>query len=141
MRTRLTAAALAAAALLALTACSSSDSNDDKGQASPTTPVPTTTVGAAPTTTTKHIPGFPDAPTGAKRTAYLAALRVVDPAIVADPDKAITAGRNQCTSLDGGARNPDHSAAERFGNDARPLSDAQGKLINAALRQTICPKK
>lgn len=28
---------------------------------------------------------------------------------------------------------------KRFGNDAHPLTDAQGKAINVALRATMCP--
>lgn len=138
MHTRLAAAALAAAALLALTACSSSDSNDDKAAPSQTPSVTSTSAAGA---TEKSIPGIPDKPTGAKRDAYIAAIAAVDPTLTADPDKAITNGRNQCTSLDGGARDVDHSAAERFGTGTHPLTDDQGKAINAALRLTLCPKQ
>jgi hypothetical protein len=42
--------------------------------------------------------------------------------------------------LNGGVKDPDHLAAERFGNDAHPLTDTQGKALNAALRATLCPK-
>lgn len=148
MRTRLTAAALTAAALLALTACSSGDGDGDAGGTA--APSATGTVGSAPAADSpgastsaaadKAVPGIPAKPTGPRRAAYLAALKAVDPAIVRDPDGAVADGRNQCTSLNGGARNPDHSAAERFGDDTHPLTDTQGKAINLALRATLCPK-
>lgn len=129
MRTRLTAAALAAVAILTLAAC-----NDSKPPAPPKTPT------AVDTASIEASLGIPPKPTGAKRTAYLAAIKAVDPTLVADPDKAIDAGRNQCQQLNVGMTNPDHAAAQRFGNDAHPLTDAQGKALNAALRATLCPK-
>jgi hypothetical protein len=132
MRTRLTAAALTAAALLSLAACSSS-SDDDKPAATKPAAVDTASMEAAL--------GIPPKPTGAKRTAYLAAIKAVDPYLVTDPDKAISHGRDQCSQLNGGVKNPDHLAAERFGNDAHPLTDAQGKALNTALHATLCPKK
>jgi hypothetical protein len=131
MRTRLTAAAVAAAALLTLAACSSN--SDDKAAPSTTPSVDVSSIQANL--------GFPPEPTGAKRTAYLAAIKAVDPYLITNPDKAITHGRDQCQSMDSGATNPHHSAAERFGNDMHPLTDAQGKAIDAALRLTLCPKK
>jgi hypothetical protein len=133
MRTRLTAAALAAAALLTLAACNGSD-DDSK------TPAPPKTSTAVDTASINADLGIPPKPVGAKRTAYLAAIKAVDPTLVTDPDKAIDAGRNQCMELHGGVKNEDHVAAERFGNDAHPLTDAQGKAINTALRATLCPK-
>lgn len=134
MRTRIAAAVVAATAVVALAACSSKG-GDDK-------PMATATTVSAPaaTTTDAAVPALPPAPTGAERVAYLAAIKSVDPALVADPDKAVQAGRNQCQAINGGAADPNHLAAERFGNDARPLTDTQGAAINAALRLTICPK-
>lgn len=130
MRTRLAAAALAAAALLSLAACSSSDDDMPAAPKAPT--LDTASMEAAL--------GIPPKPVGAKRTAYLAAIKAVDPTLVGDPDKAISHGRDQCMQLNGGVKNPDHLAAERFGNDAHPLTDDQGKALNAALRATLCPK-
>ncbi|WP_430479320.1 hypothetical protein ACQZM9_21820 [Streptomyces sp. P11-1] len=136
---RTTSALLAAsaAALLALTACSAEDE--------PTASAPATSApAAAPTedgesSTAEKAAGIPDAPTGAERTAYLAAIKAVDPRIVEDPEKAIDAGRNQCASLAGGGDKVDWAAAQRFGNDTQPLTDAQGKQLNEALRKTLCP--
>lgn len=127
--------ALSAAALLALTACSADD--DVKADAKSTPAVSTTDTGKS--STAEKAAGIPDAPTGADRAAYLAAVKRVDPRIVEDEDKAIDAGRNQCASLAGSTK-PDWAAAQRFGNDARPLTDAQGKQLNAVLRATMCPK-
>lgn len=129
MRTR-TILASTTLLLATLTACSSSDGSDDKP-----TPTPSVNQSAA-----EADAGIPPVPTGAKRAAYLAAVKAVDPTLADDPDKAIDAGRNQCSALDGGGSNPDHFAAERFGNDAHPLTDDQGKALNAALRVTLCPK-
>ncbi|MFE4797175.1 hypothetical protein ACFRFL_19190 [Streptomyces sp. NPDC056708] len=83
--------------------------------------------------------GIPPAPTGADRAAYLAAIKKVDSRIVEDEEKAIDARRNQRSSLAGGDDKVDWLAAQRFGNDARPLTDAQGKQLNAAPRGTLCP--
>ncbi|MFE0762608.1 DUF732 domain-containing protein [Streptomyces smyrnaeus] len=85
--------------------------------------------------------GIPPKPTGADRAAYLRAIAAVDPALTAEPEKAIDAGRNQCSALDGGASRVDYLAAQRFGNDAHPLTDAQGAELNKALRGTLCPKE
>ncbi|MFL0393933.1 MULTISPECIES: DUF732 domain-containing protein [Streptomyces] len=90
---------------------------------------------------TERSHGIPPEPTGADRTAYLDAIAAVDPTLTAEPDKAIDAGRNQCSALDGGAQRLDYLAAQRFGNDAHPLTDAQGAELNAALRKTLCPKE
>ncbi|WP_405561904.1 DUF732 domain-containing protein [Streptomyces sp. NBC_01180] len=119
-------ACLAAVTALSVTGCSPDDKKDD---AKPTA------ASSAPAADT----GIPPKPTGADRDAYLKAIKAVDPTLVTDEDKAIDAGRNQCQALDGGASNTDHFAAARFGNDAHPLTDAQGKALNAALRKTLCP--
>ncbi|MFI9624535.1 hypothetical protein [Streptomyces sp. NPDC052042] len=119
--------AVTAAALLTLTACE---------DAVTTKPAPTETVDRA---AIEEAAGIPPAPTGADRDAYLAAIKAIDPRIVEDEGKAIDAGRNQCASLRRGSKKPDRAAAQRFGNDARPLTDEQGKALNEALRKTICP--
>lgn len=114
---------MTAAALIALTACSSS-SSDDK----PTPSVDMSSIQSAA--------GIPAKPEGTARTTYLAAIKAVDPTLVADPDKAIDAGRNQCGSI--ATDQSGHLAAERFGNDAHPLTDTQGQALNAALKATLC---
>jgi predicted small lipoprotein YifL len=142
-RSTTSAAVLVAAALaFSLTACGESGDGKKADSAKPGTPAATSAVpqpSAASPSASKPGSGIPPKPTGAERDAYLAAIKVVAPNAAADPDKAIDAGRNQCMALNGGAKNPDHSAAQRFGSDAHPLTDAQGKAINVALRATMCP--
>jgi hypothetical protein len=131
MRTRITAAAIAAAAFLTLTACNSDDSDDDtNGKTAPTVDM----------SSIQSAAGFPAEPTGAALTAYLAAIKAAAPSLTDDPGKLIRHGQNQCQAMNSGAANADHAAAERFGNDVTPLTDAQGQAINAALRLTLCPK-
>ncbi|MGW1433308.1 hypothetical protein ACWD6K_32400 [Streptomyces sp. NPDC002431] len=114
---------LAAAALLALTACSAEEDV--------TKPAPEGVAAA------ERAAGIPAAPTGDARDAYLDAIAAVDPQLVVDEERAIDAGRNQCSSIT--SPKADALAAQRFGTDARPLTDAQGKRLNAALRATLCP--
>ncbi|WP_424862115.1 hypothetical protein [Streptomyces sp. MMS24-I29] len=121
-----------AAALLALTACSTGEADVNTPA-----PVPTKTVDHA---AAEKAAGIPPEPTGDARDAYLDAIAAVDPQIIVDEQKAIDAGRNQCASLRGNSKKPDWAAAQRFGNDTRPLTDEQGKQLNEALRKTLCPK-
>jgi hypothetical protein len=140
MHIRTIAASLTAALMLAgLTACGSSD-----GKADSKPSVAHKTASAEPSVNQSAIDaavGIPPKPTGAKRTAYLAAIKAIDPQLAQNPDRAIDNGRNQCQALTSGTSNTDHTAAERFGTDTRPLTDAQGKTLNAALRLTLCPPK
>ncbi|MDT0432792.1 DUF732 domain-containing protein [Streptomyces salyersiae] len=126
--------AVTAAALLALTGCSA----DDDADAKPTQAATTADTGKS--SDAEKSAGIPDAPTGAERDAYLAAIKAAAPTAVEDEEKAIDAGRNQCSSLNGGGADPDGAAAQRFGNDAAPLTVEQGKALNAALRATLCPE-
>ncbi|MFF2009158.1 hypothetical protein ACFVWY_08805 [Streptomyces sp. NPDC058195] len=120
---------IAAVALLALSACSA-----EEGIKTPAPEATTVDHAAA-----ERAAGIPPAPVGADRDAYLDAIAAVDPQIIVDEQKAIDAGRNQCASLKGGGKKLDWAAAQRFGNDTRPLTDEQGKQLNAALRKTLCP--
>ncbi|MGW8063909.1 hypothetical protein ACVV2G_16940 [Streptomyces ziwulingensis] len=85
-------------------------------------------------------PGLPPEPVGAERDAVLAAIRDVHAGLTHDEDKAVNAARNQCSSLDGGAANPDRGAAQRFSYDGVTLTDEDGRHINIGLRKTLCPK-
>lgn len=143
MRTQLLTTAAAAAALLTLTACSSSDDTKTDSTKPGTT---ATTPAASPTGTVDYdavakASGLPPKPTGSKAAALLAALRAVDPVLVAKPDKAISNARNQCQAINTGARRLEWSAGQRFGTVDHPVSDATGKQINQALQRTLCPKK
>ncbi|MFJ5721089.1 hypothetical protein [Streptomyces sp. NPDC093149] len=126
---------IATAALLSLAACSTEQRYVNKAE-----PGSSASADTGRGSTAEKAAGIPDAPIGADREVYLRAIRAVDPRIVEDEEKAIDAGRNQCSSLAGGGDKVDRLAAQRFGNDARPLTDAQGKQLNAALRGTLCPE-
>ncbi|MET7497586.1 DUF732 domain-containing protein [Streptomyces sp900116325] len=84
--------------------------------------------------------GMPPKPTGAERDAVLATILDVNSNLIHDEDKAINAARNQCAALDGGATNPDHTAAQRFSYDGVTLTDDDGSHINFGLRKTLCPE-
>lgn len=134
--------AASAAALLALTACSPEEAQTAPAP-EPSAPTaqeqPAEDADTGKSSDAEKSAGIPDAPTGADRAAYLAAIKAVDPSIVKDEEKAIDAGRNQCSHLAAPNDKSDWLAAQRFGNDARPLTDAQGKQLNAALRKILCP--
>ncbi|WP_405195165.1 hypothetical protein [Streptomyces anulatus] len=144
-RTTALPAALLAAALLALTACSTEEESGDKNVPTAKTSAPAAKeqpaddADSGESSDAEKAAGIPDAPTGAALDAYLAAIRDVDPKIVQDEEKSIDAGRNQCASLANPNDKIDWLAAQRFGNDTLPLTDAQGKQLNAALRATLCP--
>ncbi|WPW27258.1 hypothetical protein P6B95_07520 [Streptomyces atratus] len=127
------AALLAAVAALSLTACSA-------GEKDVTKPAPRATTPATDYSAPEMTAGLPPEPMGAGREVYLRAIRAVDPRLVEDEEKAVDAGRNQCATLLDGGDKADWLAAQRFGNDSRPLTDAQGKQLNAALRATLCPE-
>ncbi|WP_181786043.1 hypothetical protein [Streptomyces phytophilus] len=78
--------------------------------------------------------GIPPVPNGATRTALIDVLRSIDPAIVNDEDKAIDAARNQCSAINGGSTKADWTASQRFSYDGNEVSEAEGKLINEALK-------
>ncbi|MCX4483669.1 hypothetical protein OG890_06890 [Streptomyces anulatus] len=100
-RTTVLPAALLAAALLALTACSA---EEDKATPAPEPSAPAAKeqpadADSGESSDAEKSAGIPDAPTRADRSAYLAAIKAVDPGIVEDEEKAIDAGRNQCSHL------------------------------------------
>ncbi|MEV8042446.1 hypothetical protein AB0P02_01195 [Streptomyces griseoluteus] len=80
--------------------------------------------------------GLPGKPTGAKRTALLQALAAAAPDVVRYEDKAVEAARNQCSSINGGAQRLDWAASQRFTYKDITTTEAEGKRINAALRES-----
>jgi hypothetical protein len=130
MNTRTAAIALLAAGTIALTACSSStDDSDPK-------PTPTATP-SANYSSAEAAAGIPPEPTGAKRAALLAALKAVDPSLVADEDDAIDNARNQCSTISGGG-NATLTAKGRFSTPEHEVTDAEAQAINAAVKATLC---
>ncbi|MFD7439447.1 hypothetical protein [Streptomyces sp. NPDC059861] len=138
MRIRTTTAAVVAILAVTVVGCSSDTASDAKADTSKSTPSEAST--AADNSGAAKDVGMPPEPTGAERDAVLAAIRDVNGNLIRDEDKAIDAARNQCVSLDGGATNPDHSAAQRFSYDGVTLTDDDGSHINFGLRKTLCPE-
>ncbi|MFC7216839.1 hypothetical protein ACFQLX_01430 [Streptomyces polyrhachis] len=136
MRIRAAVLAITTATLLALTGCATDgDAVDSRPEPTPSA-VPTASATSIATAKT----GIPDAPVGTERAALLAALLAVSPAVVgADEDRTVAAARNQCSAIHGGAKDLDHSAAQRFAQGDTSISDAQGKAINEVLKKTLCP--
>ncbi|SDN08935.1 hypothetical protein [Actinacidiphila guanduensis] len=139
---RTAAAAVLAAAVLTLgaTACSSGGGHDedaagkDPGTATAPATAPT---GTAPVAT-PGTGGLTTLADGPRKDAFLAAVRAVDPALAADPDRALANGRTQCKRIATDPETADHLTAERFGSPDHPLTDAQGAAINSALKLTLC---
>lgn len=142
------AAALLTAAA-ALTACTSTDDSKDDPKPSTTTktPAPASTTPAPPASPSDPSPssdpddaakaaGLPPKPTGATRAKLLRALAAANPDTVRYEDKAIDAARNQCMAINGGAQKLDWSASQRFTYKDVTTTEAQGKQINQALRDS-----
>lgn len=123
-----TLAALALALAATLTACGSSDGSSTEPAKTPT-PSATASKASDPVA----VAGIPAAPTGRARTGLLAALRKVNPALVADPDKAIDNTRNHCSAINGKSPKADDVAQVRFSDGTHTVSPAEAKQINAAI--------
>jgi hypothetical protein len=83
--------------------------------------------------------GIPDAPTGQELADILEALRRIDSEIGGDEEKAISAIRNQCSSINGGAGNLAGSAAERFSYRGNKISVTQGQQVVDLLKKSgVC---
>ncbi|MEU1620837.1 hypothetical protein ABZ479_26470 [Streptomyces sp. NPDC005722] len=78
--------------------------------------------------------GIPSAPTGAERTALIAALQAINPDFAKDPDKAVEAARQQCAAINSNDPQADAEASRRFTYHGNELTEAQGKAINDALK-------
>ncbi|MEV0007770.1 hypothetical protein AB0M10_16350 [Streptomyces sp. NPDC051840] len=138
MRIRITTAAVVA--VLAVTVVGCSTDKDGDAVSKPTKSAAPEASATADGGGEAKGTGIPPEPTGAERDAVLAAVRDVDATLTHDEDKAIDAARNQCASLDGGAKDPDHDAAQRFSYDGVTLTDEDGGHINFGLRKTLCPE-
>lgn len=138
MRIRTTTAAIVAVLAVTVVGCSSGKASDSKADSVKSTrPEASSAAGDSDAAKNAHIP---PAPTGAERDAVLATIHDVNANLTHDEDKAINAARNQCASLDGGATNPEHGAAQRFSYDGVTLTDDDGRHINFGLRKTLCPE-
>ncbi|MGW3724156.1 hypothetical protein [Streptomyces sp. NPDC000851] len=131
MRIRTTAAAITALLAVTLVGCSSDDSGD---AAKNDTPTATKT---ADNSDAEKAAGIPPEPDAATRTALIDVLKAINPALVADEDKAIDNARNQCSTISGGG-NADASAQARFSTPEHEVTEAEAKAINAALKASLC---
>ncbi|WP_425244837.1 hypothetical protein [Streptomyces sp. NEAU-NA10] len=130
------AAAAAVILTTSLTACGSSD-DDTTDAASKATPKASATHTPDPGySEAMKAAGIPPEPTGEKRAQLLKALAAVNPDIVKYEGKAIDAARNQCSAINGGAQRLEWSASQRFTYKDVTTTEAQGKKINQALKDT-----
>ena len=132
--------ALAAIILTAyITIAAGCGATDDTGQPSPS---PAASLNYAAAESAAGIPPEPDA---AARRAYLEALRAIDPAIVGTKeDRAVTRGRDQCSSIAGAA--VDHAKLvaltnQRFTAPDHPdgFGTAAAERILTAVHTHLCP--
>lgn len=153
MRIRTTTAAVTVALTVGLVGCTNDHGTDSEGGTTPSR-VPAA-ASSAPTSPSSALeaPGTPDssgtseadkvvppAPTGAQRSAVIAAIKDVNPKLVQDRDKAIEKARYQCVNLDGGVPDTVDSAMELFSyNGVMPTED-DARHINIGLRNTLCPE-
>ncbi|TXS10339.1 hypothetical protein [Streptomyces sp. wa22] len=148
MRLRTTTAAIVAVLAVTLVGCSSDEGGETEADATRSTVAEPSSASddsasddsASDDSGSAESAGIPPEPTGAERDAVLAAIRDVNGNLTHDEDKAVDAARNQCSSLDGGGSDPDHSAAQRFSYDGVTLTDDDGRHINIGLRKTLCPQ-
>lgn len=135
MRIRTTIAAVTAVLAVTLVGCSSDDSSDSKTDTAKSS-TPTATK-STDNSDAEKAAGIPPEPTGAERTALLEVLKAINPALVADEDKAIDNARNQCSTITGGG-NADTSAQARFSTSDHEVTEAEAQAINAALKASLC---
>jgi c-di-GMP-binding flagellar brake protein YcgR len=72
-----------------------------------------------------------------RREGRRVVLKAINPAIVADGDKAIDNARNQCSTISGGG-NAVLTAKARFSTADHEVTDAEAQAINAALKASLC---
>jgi hypothetical protein len=135
MNIRPTAAAVAVLGVT-LVGCGNSDSGGSKADAGRSgTPAATK---SADSGDAKKDAGIPAAPTGTERAALLSALKAIDPALVADEDKAIGNARNQCSDIKTD-NDPARTAKARFSiPDHKVVRDLESRKIDVAVSTALC---
>ncbi|MER6675104.1 hypothetical protein [Streptomyces sp. NPDC000983] len=129
MRTRTAAIAISALAC-ALSACSSTEEPSAKPEATQSE------VSQQEKDQALAEAGIPPEPTGADRQALLDALAAASPDVVEHEAEAITAARNQCSAINGGAGMLDRLAAQRFTYKDVITTEEQATAINEALKSS-----
>ncbi|MFG2294314.1 hypothetical protein [Streptomyces sp. NPDC048603] len=151
---RVVALACAAVAAFALSACGS-DGGDSKQDgaapgASPSAGGPSASPGssAAPSAPATALSPLPESaepsaryrkPVGDKRVVYLAGLKTVHPSLVADEEKALENGVQQCYTNMLPGIDTTAEAKKRFSTPEHPVSDFEAIMIEANVKSTICP--
>ncbi|WP_228120217.1 hypothetical protein [Streptomyces fagopyri] len=140
MKTRATLpAVILLATAAALTACDDGTSKADGKPDKASTVASKQATAAAATSSADALAkatGIPPRPTGAARARLLRALAAAAPAAARYEDKVIDAARNQCSAINGGAQRLDHLASQRFTYKDATTTEAEGKQINQALKNT-----
>ncbi|MEU8794455.1 hypothetical protein [Streptomyces sp. NPDC048643] len=138
MRIRITTIAVMAALAVTLVGCSSGDDGGGVSTKPTKAGTPKATKAAnEDNSDAEKAAAIPPEPTGVERLALLTALKVVNPVLVVDEDKAVDNARNQCSTINGGG-NADQSAKARFSTSDHEVSDAEAKAINEALTAMFC---
>lgn len=133
MHTRFVAAGLGVTALLTISACSS---GPEQVVGIEEIVASASAAEAAREDVLRDAARRPEEPTGAKRAELLAALGKAAPETVRYEDEAIEAARDQCQSLNHGAYKPDWFASQHFTYKDVTTTEAQGKAINRALKDS-----
>ncbi|MFF0024045.1 hypothetical protein ACFYQQ_26280 [Streptomyces sp. NPDC005496] len=146
MHFRTTIAAATAVLAVTLAGCSSGDDGGEAksapsraGTSEPSaakTPGAEQSGGATPGDA-KKATGIPAEPDAATRAQLIRALSAIDPALVADEDKAVTNARNQCSTLDGGRR-AETAARTRFSTSDHKVTHVEARKINVAVSTVLC---
>ncbi|MGW7268565.1 hypothetical protein [Streptomyces sp. NPDC054842] len=146
MHFRTTMAAATAVLAVFLVGCSS---GDDGGDAKSEPSRPATTASSAPGTPeaegsgdatpgdAKKKTGVPAEPDAATRAQLIRALSAINPALVADEDKAVANARNQCSTLDGGS-DAETAAKTRFSTGDHKVTHVEARKINVAVSTVLC---
>jgi hypothetical protein len=129
-------------ALAGLSACgtaSSTEAADSGEDAAGGAPSSAVSVDASNLASIEKAAGLPPKPTGRARLELLNALAEIDPQIVDDEDKAISAARNQCQSINGDGKNLAESATARFSYRGNEITQAQGqKIVDMLMKSGFC---
>ncbi|MEV7615034.1 hypothetical protein [Streptomyces sp. NPDC089799] len=151
---RAVALACAVVAAFALSACGSDGKKDEKagGGAPPVSGSPSPGASGGPGASapgspapSPSVPGSAEPserytkPVGQKRIVYLAGLKTVHPSLVADEEKALENGVQQCYALTLPGIDGEEEAVKRFSTPEHRVTDVDAIFINTVAKSSICP--
>ena len=136
MSSRVCASAAALLAGVALTACSSSSGGSLSSGSVSANPAAVQSAMAA----AQSAAAVAGQPRTSKQAALMAVIQGIDAALVAKPDKVITAAKAECSSISGGASTASliTSTKQRISTANVQLTDAQAATVLAAIKQYVC---